>query len=346
MTFRYCGEAKNVELQGDFYYIGKEPSKYTDNVKKLKMRKDSTGCFSVTTQPLQPEFYTYCFNVDGNRIPDPLNNDTAWQKQHLWSVLTIGGTEHTDLYLQPERQGQMVRTRWYCENESLYRRLNVYLPADYDPNGEPLDAIYLLHGINGYEGAWSERGRVIQIMENMVAQGQMKPMVVVMPDINAFIQGDGPSLHTMWYSVTNFCRQQKARYLEQSLLELCQHIDTTYNVTGRNVIAGLSDGARLASNMAVQAPEDFYFVGMFTPVMPKKQIPDSTAMHCNIYGCTAYSVMLGKTDMFYNDGYKIHQRMEKAGLPHTLDEFIYGHYWRTWRECLIRLFTYLSQPQS
>lgn len=347
VTFRYCGEAKNVEFQSDFLYVGEDSTNYTDHTKRIKMRKDSTGCFSVTTRPIQPETYTYCFRVNGKRIPDPMNNDTAWQKMHKWSVFTVGGTDHTNLYLQPARQGQLIQTHWYCTKEGFSRRLKIYLPADYDPDGEPMDVLYLMHGINGYEGAWTERGRLIQILENMVAQGRCKPMVVIMPDINSAATDEMPSLHTMWNSILTYPRQKRARVIENSLQELRAHIDTAYNVTGRNAIAGLSDGARIAANVAKLEPKNFYAVGMFSPVVPAKQRKtDPEIFNDPETTLTIYMVFAGKDDLFYDNAKKLHKRMIKEGIPHDYIVIGGGHYWRAWRECLIQFLTKLNEAQQ
>ena len=347
VTFRYCGEAKKVKLQADFLYVGEKNSDYTDHSKRLKMVKDSTGCFTVTTKPIDPETYTYCFRIDGHRRPDPCNPDSAWQKLHVWSVFTVGGTPKTDLYLQPKRQGHVDKKLWYSSGEKKERRVDIYVPADYDSVGAPMDALYLLHGINGYEGSWIERGRAIQIMENMVAQGRCKPMLIVMPDINYGAHADEASLHTMWSSVVHYPRQRRARYVEDALIELVQHIDTTYNVTGRNAFAGLSDGARVAMNMAQWLPTEVYAVVLFTPIVPKSQTPkDSTAMHCQLNGCTYYSLTVGKTDLFYKRGLKIHQRLLDADIQHSYTEIDCGHYWRTSRECLINFLDEIADLQQ
>jgi len=347
VTFRYCGNAKKVKLQADFLYVGEDSSDYTDHSKHLRMRKDSTGCFCVTTRPIVPETYTYCFRIDGKRKPDPLNPDTAWQKLHLWNVFTVGGTPKTDLYLQPEVQGHIDEMWWYSTGEKQNRRVNIYVPAAYDSVGEPLDVLYLIHGINGYEGSWTERGRAIQIMENMVAQGRCKPMLIVMPDVNHGAHEDAASLHTMWNSVMHYPKQKRAHYVEDAIIELIHDVDTSYNVSGRNAIAGLSDGARVAANVAMLDPGAFYAVGMFSPVIPKNQTPqDSTLLRCSIDGCVMYSVFIGKSDMFYGRCKKMHKRMEAAGLKHRYTEMGGGHYWRTWRECLIRFLDQIGEEQQ
>ena len=107
----------------------------------------------------------------------------------------MGGTPQADLYLQPELKGQLIHTKWYDREENINRRVNIYLPAAYT---DSLPVLYLLHGINGYEGSWTERGRTIQIIENLIAEGRIEPLIVVMPDCNTGVHEDRPSHHTLW----------------------------------------------------------------------------------------------------------------------------------------------------
>ena len=328
ITFQYCGNARHVTLMGDFLYVDEDSTWYNDHNYHIKMYKENDGCFHITTKPLYPDVYTYCFKVDGKRIPDPLNNDTSWQRLHKWSIISVGGKPLADLYLPPAHEGKMVRTRWYSKQEKIYRRVNIYTPACYDTCSHPLDVLYLIHGINGYEGAWTERGRAIQIMENMVAQGRCKPMILVMPDLNSGAHEDRPSFHTLWNSLIHYTRQRRDKDLELSVNDLIQMIDSTYRVSGKIALAGLSDGARIAADVAKVYQERVTAVGMFCPVAKKAQIPATP-------GNTKYFVFVGKRDLFYSNGKNFHKRMNKADVQHMYREFGGRHDWRTWREHLV-----------
>ena len=330
VSFCYCGPGKRVSVLGDFQYSGKDSTRYNDmRTRKIKMRLASDGCFHATTKKLVPETYTYCFRVNGKRKPDPNNNDTAWQMMHKWNIVSVGGTPQTDLYLQPEIQGQLIQTKWYDRAESIYRRVNIYLPAGYNevvndtcPNGK-YPVLYLLHGINGYEGSWSERGRVIQIIENLIAGDSIAPMIVVMPDCNTGVHEDRPSHHTLWNNVVHYPRLCRDHSLELALEDLMQYMDTTYRVSDQRYIAGLSSGARIAANIVNRYPDKFQAVGLFSPVVYKEQMPKADIPPFYIY--------MGKDDMFINNGRRFHKRLTKKGVPHIYIETIGGHTWRNWR---------------
>lgn len=329
VSFCYCGPGKRVSVLGDFQYSGKDSTRYNDmRTRKIKMRLASDGCFHATTKKLVPETYTYCFRVNGKRKPDPYNNDTAWQMMHKWNIVSVGGTPQADLYLQPEIQGQLIQTKWYDRVDNIYRRVNIYLPAGYEQSvisnqQSAYPVLYLLHGINGYEGSWSERGRVIQIIENLIAGDSIAPMIVVMPDCNTGVHEDRPSHHTLWNNVVHYPRLCRDHSLELALEDLMQYMDTTYRVSDQRYIAGLSSGARIAANIVNRYPDKFQAVGLFSPVVYKEQMPKADIPPFYIY--------MGKDDMFINNGRRFHKRLTKKGVPHIYIETSGGHTWRNWR---------------
>ena len=339
VSFCYCGPGKRVFVQADFQYAGKDSTRYRDmHTRKIKMQRSSDGCFHVTTKPLVPETYTYCFRVNGKRKTDTQNPDTAWQMIHKWNIVTVGGSAQADLYLQPDLKGRLIQTRWYDRAENINRRVNIYLPAAYVqmvngkcPNGT-FPVLYLLHGINGYEGSWAERGRTIQIVENLIACDSIEPMIVVMPDCNTGPHEDRPSHHTLWNNVWHYPRLCRDHSLERAMEDLMLHIDTTYCVSDRQYIAGLSSGARIAANIVNRYPNKFQAVGLFSPVVYKEQMPRTNIPPFYIY--------MGKDDMFINNGRRFHKRLTKSGIDHFYMENEGGHTWRNWR---IYLADFLKQ---
>jgi len=351
VSFCYCGAARKVYVQTDLYDADKDSTRYTDlHTRRMKMERQSDGCFHVTTNAIQPETYTYCFRVNGRRKPDPYNNDTAWQKMHKWNVVTVGGSAQSDRYQQPAQQGTLHRMCWYSTAEGLCRRVNIYLPAGYFEEitndqlpitNNQYPVLYLIHGINGYEGSWTERGRAIQIMENLVAEGKCQPMILVMPDVNFGVHEDRPSHHTLWNNVFNYPRLCHDHDIEKALLGLIQMVDTAFRVSDTRYIAGFSDGARLAANAANLLPGYFAAVGLFSPVVHKDQLPTTNdqglttndqGLTTNDQGLTTdYYVYTGKRDMFHANAKRFHRRLTKAQVPHTYTETIGGHTWRNWR---------------
>jgi len=333
VSFCYCGTAKRVYVQSDLFYANEDSTHYTDRARRIRMERQSDGCFHVTTRAVQPETYTYCFCIDGKRQPDPLNKDTAWQMTHKWNIISVGGSEQPDIYLQPAQQGTLIRADWYSSAERINRRVNIYLPAGYKTNdllpitNDKYPVLYLIHGLNGYEGSWSERGRAIQILENLMAQDKCRPMILVMPDVNIKPQEGKPTHRSLFNNIMNYSRLCHNHDIERALVELTAFVDSTFCVSDKHYIAGLSDGARMAANTANLMPNYFSAVGLFSPVVHKEQLPKDSA---------TYYVYSGKSDMFHVNAKRFNRRLENARVPHEYTETIGGHTWRVWRRFLVR----------
>ena len=102
-------------------------------------------------------------------------------------------------------------------------------------------------------------------------------------------------------------------------------IDSTYCVS-TGYAAGLSDGARMAVNIANLRPDCIRAVGLFSPVMQNKQMPVDSTQN--------YSVYVGTRDIFKPSGVRFHKRLQKAGIPHRYIQFNYNHDWDMWQDCL------------
>ena len=184
----------------------------------------------------------------------------------------------------------------------------------------------MIHGINGYEGAWQDRGSAVDTLAAMIAAGRCEPMILVMPDCNKWPFQERPVSHgNKWKCVMRYPKLSHEHELEYALSDLIDHIDTTYQVS-YGIIAGLSDGGRIAANAANARPDRIRAVGLFSPVLHKDQLPkDSTQ---------TYAIYVGKTDLFQVSGRRFHRRMTKAGYPHQFIEMKGNHNWPMWRNCL------------
>ena len=333
VTFTWCGHGRRVFVEGDFQNAGKREQRYDElHPRKIRMQQGDDGCFQLTTQALVPETYCYRFVVDGKRMADPCNPDTAWQTIYKSNLLTVGGTPQTALYQESARRGQLIHTVWYDRNAERNRRLTVYLPAAYETeagNGEDaFHVLYLLHGISGNEDSWTERGRLVQIMENLIAEGRAEPMIIVMPDCNLDTCAASPMHQSLWRSVTRYPQLKRDRSLEFAMGELMQYVESTYRVSDRRLIAGLSSGARIAAGIIKNYPDRFEAVGMFSPVVYNEQLPDTKPM-------TRYYIYTGRNDIFVSNARQFHRRLNRQGIEHTYTETEGAHYWRNWRKYLV-----------
>jgi len=159
------------------------------------MNKDEKGVWTITVGPLTPELWGYTFSVNGVRTLDPRNGNTKRDGARIDNILLIPGPE-SELYEVKDVPHGDVSMIWYdSPTLKLKRRMYVYTPPGYAEGAARYPVFYLLHGGGGDEDAWFTLGRTAQIMDNLIAAGKAKPMIVVMTNGNAWQKmapGSGP----------------------------------------------------------------------------------------------------------------------------------------------------------
>ena len=173
VTFRISApQAASVTVRGDFGA-------------PAQMTKDEQGVWSVTVGPLEPEVYSYTFDVDGVTVLDPANFQLSRDTTRNQSLLIVPG-EDSDLYIVKDVPHGTVSKVWYDSPVfNMRRRMVVYTPPGYETGNEKYPVVYVLHGGGGDEEQWLRMARVPQIFDNLIAAGKAKPMIVVMPNGNA-----------------------------------------------------------------------------------------------------------------------------------------------------------------
>lgn len=217
---------------------------------------------------------------------------------------------------------KIIRTSWYCSMEKLHRNVVIYIPE-----GEgPFPVLYLIHGINGYEGSWQEKGNAVDTLIHKVESGLCPPMMLIMPDCNKWPYKKHPGRKNLCRYLFRYPRVSREHEIEYSVSELMEMVDTMYNTSSYCAVAGLSDGARIAANVANLRADCIRAVGLFSPVLHKDQLPRDTIQTYHIY--------VGKNDIFGGSGKRFHKRMNKAGYPHQFTRLPGNHNWKMWRRCL------------
>jgi L-ascorbate metabolism protein UlaG (beta-lactamase superfamily)/enterochelin esterase-like enzyme len=181
VTFRLVApKANEVTVTGDFWL---------QQGRAESLKKDDRGLWSLTAGPLYPGTYSYWFAVDGIPIPDPGNGSIKPGVRTTQSVFEIPGPEADWQALKNVPHGD-VRVIWYPSTAlDKVRRMHIYLPPGYDNSTDRYPVLYLLHGGGDTDDGWISIGRANLIMDNLLAQGKAKPMIIVMPFIFAVPQG-------------------------------------------------------------------------------------------------------------------------------------------------------------
>ena len=342
VTFRFkAPKAVREQLTGDFLPVQKNAKFEAPGIVDLKEGQE--GVWEYTTpEPLKPELYSYSFIVDGLRMNDPANVYLIRDVSTLTNVFIIGG-DRADFYkVSPVPHGTVSRIWYDSPALGLERRMTVYTPAGYETSGKRYPVLYLLHGMGGDEEAWISLGRTAQILDNLIAQGKAKPMIVVMPNGNASQEAaPGESSRGMVPPTMQLPKTMEGSY-EQAFPEIVKFIDKNYRTikskSGR-AIAGLSMGGFHSLHISKQYPDMFNYIGLFSAaIMPNKEV--SSPIYENMEGKlkvqfdknpALYWIAIGKTDFLYKANEEYRKLLDEKGYKYTYYESDEGHIWKNWR---------------
>ena len=341
-------EAQKVQITGDF--LPPKKVEYGGNTYEMPgvadLVKNDKGVWTLTTEPLQPELYTYNLLVDGVKIIDPLNVYNIRDINNLFSVLLIGGNQRADLYKVNKVAHGTVSKIWYeSPTAGLTRRLTVYTPAGYETSGKEYPVLYLLHGIGGDENAWSELGRAAQIMDNLIAQGKAEPMLVVMTNGNISQEACPGETSEGFRVPTMMLPKTMEGSFETAFPDVVKFVEKTYRVKKDKVhraIAGLSMGGCHSLFISINYPDLFGYVGLFSAAVDRQQ--NSQEGYPNIYADRnqkidrlfskhpkLFWIGIGKTDFLIQSNNDLRAYLDSKNHKYTYLETEGGHIWRNWR---------------
>ena len=206
--------------------------------------------------PVPAGTYRYNFQVDGLAVIDPRNPATSESNTNTWSLLTVPGSPVSDLKDVPH--GAVAQVPYYSKSLGRFRRMHVYTPPGYEQGSVKLPILYLLHGAFDCDASWSTVGRAGLILDNLIAAGKAKPMIVVMPmgHTGPFRFGPGGSL-----------QKQMDEFARDFTTDLRPLVERTYRVSAERqhrAIAGLSMGGAQTLNIAMGHLDDYGYVGVFS----------------------------------------------------------------------------------
>ncbi len=346
VTFRLkAPKAVKVQVTGDFLPTQKIKTPYGEfdapGFADLTEGKDGIWEYTTSNQ-LKPELYSYSFIVDGLRTIDPnnvyLNRDVA----SITNIFIIGG-ERADLYKVNKVPHGTVSRIWYnSPTLGMERRMTVYTPAGYETSGKRYPVFYLLHGMGGDEEAWIALGRTAQILDNLIAKGKAKPMIIVMTNGNASQEAaPGESSLGLVPPNTQLPKTMEGSF-EMAFPDVVKFVDNNYRTikskSGR-AIAGLSMGGFHSMHISKQFPDLFNYVGLFSAaILPNKDA--KSPVYENLEGKlkvqfskkpALYWIAIGKADFLYKANEDYRKLLDEKGYKYTYYETGEGHIWKNWR---------------
>ena len=233
--------------------------------KKYQMQPDGTGNWYCSTDSLAPGFHYYFINVDGAQVIDP-NIDTYFGCNRMAGGLEIPEGKEGDYY-RPQKDvphGQVRLFQYYSNAKQEWRRAMVYTPAEYEKNTKKrYPVLYLQHGMGEDETGWTKQGFANNILDNLIANKQAVPMIVVMEsgDVKApfdFAKGKSNAAEISDYG---------ASFYKVMIQDLIPEIDKNFRTLSdkkHRAMAGLSWGGHQTFDIVLKNIDKFYYMGAFS----------------------------------------------------------------------------------
>ncbi len=358
VTFRLrAPEAAKVLLNGNW-----------DQGTNIPMTMDEQGIWSVTVGPLGDQLWAYSFTVNGVKVLDPGNAEYQRDGSRYENLLMISGPASTTWEFKNVPHGA-VQAVWYPSDilKRPGRRMYVYTPPDYHTSNARYPVLYLLHGGGGDEDAWVTMGRANIILDNLIAEGKAKPMIVVMPNGNAgqvVSQGYGygpippaaparapapPPVQAAQQAAAGRGAQPaptgarpaqvyEGSYPHSLVKEIIPFIDRNFRTVpskDNRAIAGLSMGGGHTVSATNNNPGVFGWIAVWSAGGQNTEAFAKQLQAVKEAGVNHYWIGAGTTDFARQGSQTLFEVAKKVGLNTTYHESPGAHFWFIWRQFLV-----------
>lgn len=239
ITFRFSARnAQRVTLEAEFLAA------------PVPMKKDDTGIWSITVDPVKPDIYPYSFWVDSIQVADPNNTYIFANERFKRSLVDVKGDQPLVHSIQNVPHGKVSYVYYDSKTLGRTRTLLIYTPPGFDINGKTkYPVLYLVHGGSDTEETWTKVGRANFIADNLIAQKKAVPMIIVMPYANVM---PGPA----------------DGFTKDVLNDIIPYVEANYPVltdSKNRAIAGFSVGGGQTLNIGLMNTDKFAYVCSYAP---------------------------------------------------------------------------------
>lgn len=259
VTFRLIAPNANEVLLTGSMFVGQEARK------RIPFEKGEDGVWTLTIGPLEPEIYLYYFIVDGLQNIDPNNTFTGHAAMPSFSMLFVHGDKPA--YYDPKIEsahGSITTHYYYSEVAEGLRDIIVYTPAGYD-SSKKYPTLYLMGGSGDLTETWVMHGRANFILDNIIAEGKAKPMIVVFPN-NQIITRNHPQHTKVAFDMMN----------QEFVNSIIPFVESNYSVIKdrhARAISGLSMGGRMAQYIGFRNLDLFGSFGLLSSAIGIEETP-------------------------------------------------------------------------
>lgn len=309
------------------------------------MQKGEDGIWTLTTEPLAPDMYGYSFVADGVSLLDPGNPVMKPNLLNTTSMVHVPSAEGLPWEEREVPRGSIHRHFYRSKAANHARDFYVYTPAGYrGDRGEPLPVLYLLHGYSDDARGWTQVGQAHVILDNLIAAGKARPMVVVMPlgyGTMEVIEQPAQAFRDPAMFRKNFDGFRTAL-----LEEIIPQVEAGYRVrkdaAGR-ALAGLSMGGAETLYTALNYPERFRYVGAFSfGGLPPEFAPMFPKLDANVNRqFEVLWIACGVDDRLIGINRQFSAWLKEKQVTHEFVETSGAHTWMVWRRNLATLLPML-----
>lgn len=307
------------------------------------MQRDARVIWSWTSAPLAPDLYEYFFNVDGLRTIDPSGAMPKPQRQVNTSLILVPGSL---LDVRQVPHGELHALTYHSQALNAERQLYVWTPPGMEKMRDPLPVLYFWHGFGDSGLSAVAQGRIPQIMDNLLAEKKIVPMLVVMPDTETDAPGIVPEDYIPAERRKAFYPRNAAaadRELMQDIIPLIsQRYQVRQDAEGR-ALAGLSQGGYQALVSGMSHLDQIGWLGSFsgvtTETVPNAAVSAQLAQGAQVnQQLKNFTLAIGERDSVTGaDIAGLKQQLEQQSIHFDYDAYPQlGHEMAVWRPAYIK----------
>ena len=303
---------------------------------KLELVEGEEGIWSGTLESVEPGVHGYSFTVDGVKMLDPGNPKLKPMRSPKTSILYIPGDAPYDFKDVPH--GTVHYHGYQSKPINRFREMKVYTPPGYETGDEAYPVLVLQHGHSDSFATWTEFGKAHWILDNLIAEGKAKPMIVVMLDGHPIPEsyGDGRSAANT---------EELRKDLMEAALPMVEKLYRTKAGRENRAIVGLSMGGLHSLTIGLNELDTFSQIGAFSAAVPSLDVigdalGDAKKTNEQI---KLFWIAIGKDDFLLEENKRMTAAFDAAGIKYDYTLTEGGHSWPVWRDYLAEFAPLLFQ---
>ncbi|AUD07374.1 alpha/beta hydrolase-fold protein [Spirosoma pollinicola] len=305
--------------------------------KKYDMVKDTSGFWTATTDSISRGFHYYSLLIDGVATADPAS-ESFYGMSRMASGIEIPDKDGGYYAMKDVPHGDIRIKRYLSKAMNSWREMYVYTPPGYDKSTDKYPVLYLLHGGGEDQRGWATQGKTDMILDNLIAEGKAKPMVIAMLDGNVGMTG----------GMAGFNENVLKAFENELKLGAIPFVESNFRVepdAKNRALAGLSLGGLQTLYAGIKNTGMFSSLGVFSsgwfannPTLtdPQYEFMKTNATTINGNLQHLWISMGGKEDIAYQNCQIMMKKFDEMGIKYSYSEYAGGHSWPVWRHDIMQ----------